>query len=213
MYRFLPVFACCLLWALPVADAVAQSWLEDYLVHRKPSFTEEGADSCYVCHAGENMRAMTESVHGNPDTPLSPAAKHECESCHGPGSIHISRAHGGRGFPPLIVFGKGDEAAPRDTQISACLYCHDGDDGSKPVIFEGTVHDRTIVKCSSCHKAHVRADPVMERGGQAPVCLGCHSAQENGHPKVGKQVPDFNRMGCAGCHRVHRLPKNTEGGG
>ena len=207
------VLACCALWALLAADAGAQSWLEEHLVHRNPSFTVQGAESCYVCHAGENMRAMADSVHGNPDNPLSPAARHECESCHGPGSIHISRAHGGRGFPPLIIFGYGAGAAPRSTQVSACSYCHDGEDGSKPVVFEGTDHDRSTVNCSACHKAHVREDPVMQRGSQAPVCLGCHTAQAEGHPKVGQRVPDFSRMGCAGCHRIHRMPKPAKEGG
>jgi predicted CXXCH cytochrome family protein len=202
-----------MLWASLAADAAAQTWFEDFFGHRKPSFTEEGAASCYLCHAGESMRAMSDSVHGNPDNPLSPAALQECESCHGPGSIHISRAHGGRGFPPLIVFGYGDGAASRDAQVGACMYCHDGHNGTEAVIFEGTVHDRMTVNCSACHRAHVRSDPVMERGSQAPVCLACHKAQEQGHPLVGRKVPDFSRMGCAGCHRVHRLPKNPDGGG
>lgn len=214
MLRSSQFLCCCTLWLLFTADASAQSWLDEYLVHRNPSFTEEGAESCYMCHAGENMRAMAESVHGNAENPLSPAADHECESCHGPASIHISRAHGGKGFPLLIVFGSGEDASTRDVQISACIYCHDGDEGSQPVIFEGTVHDRTVVNCSSCHLAHVPAgeDPVMTRSSQAPVCLACHQAQETEHPTVGNRVPDFGRMGCAGCHRIHRLPKNTTGG-
>lgn len=212
MPRFSQIVSWCALCLIIPADAGAQSWLDDYLVHRNPSFTEQGAESCYMCHAGENMRAMADSVHGKPDNPLSPAAQHECESCHGPGSIHISRAHGGRGFPPLIEFGKGRNKAPRDTQIAACSYCHDGEDGSKPVVFEGTVHDRMMINCSSCHKAHVREDPVMVRGAQAGVCLACHKKQADEHPQVGSRVPDFDRMGCAGCHRVHRLPKNSKGG-
>jgi hypothetical protein len=35
--------------------------------------------------------------------------------------------------------------------------------------------------------------------------------QKTEHRKVGRGIPDFNRMGCAGCHRVHRLPKAKEG--
>ena len=159
------------------------------------------------------MRAMAESVHGNPENPLSPAAQNECESCHGPGSIHVSRAHGGRGFPPLIEFGKGKDKAPRATQIAACTYCHDGENNGKPFVFEGTVHDRMMINCSSCHQAHVREDPIMVRSEQATLCGRCHSKQVREHPKVGRRVPDFERMGCAGCHRVHRLPKNQQGGG
>lgn len=212
MSRTERLLLCCVLWALSAVDAAAQSWVEEYLVHRNPSFTTQGAESCYVCHAGENMRAMAGSVHGNPDNPLSPAAGHECEDCHGPGSIHISRAHGGKGFPPLIVFGYGVTAASRSKQISACMYCHDGDGGRKAVTFEGTLHDRMIINCSACHQAHVIQDPVMERGSQAQVCFGCHLAARDHHPQVGRRVPDFSRVGCAGCHRVHRLAAKTEGG-
>lgn len=191
-----------------VGDAVAQSWMNDLLVHRTPSFTEEGRDSCLVCHSGEKMRAVAKSAHGDPDNPLTPFAQHQCESCHGPGSIHVSRAHGGKGYPPLTTFGYQRGAATRDQQVEACLSCHTNEEsGIKVTPFHGTLHDKWIVNCSSCHQVHAEADPVLNRRLQADVCLACHMNQKTEHRKVGNRVPDFSRMGCAGCHRVHRLPK------
>ena len=189
-------------------SAWAQGWVNHLLVHRTPSYTLGGADSCLTCHSGEKMRAVANSAHGDADNPLAPFAQHQCESCHGEGSIHVSRAHGGKGYPPLTVFGHQHGAAARDRQVDACLRCHaDEDSGIKVTPFQGTLHDKWIVHCSSCHKAHSEKDPVLNRGSQADVCLGCHSRQREEHKKVGQRVPDFSRMGCAGCHRVHRLPK------
>ena len=196
------------------SDAFGQSWMNDLLVHRTPSFTADGADSCLVCHSGEKMRAVSESAHGDRENPLTPFAQHECESCHGPGSIHVSRAHGGKGHPPLTNFGYRRGAASRDQQVEACLDCHsDESSGIKVVPFRGILHDKWIINCSSCHQVHVESDPVLDRPRQAEVCLACHMSQKTEHRKVGNRVPDFDRMGCAGCHRVHRLPKNENNEG
>ena len=193
---------------LAAGDASAHSWLNELLVHRTPSYTEEGEKACLVCHAGAKMRAVNKGVHGNHENPLTPFSKHQCESCHGPGSIHVSRAHGGKGFPALIEFGAGPRRALRDKQVGACLSCHEnGDIGMEVTTFTGTTHDRWLVSCPSCHQVHVESDPILERKQQPGICLACHIREETEHPKVGNRVPDFSRMGCAGCHRVHRLPR------
>ena len=159
------------------------------------------------------MHAVQDGVHWQSEHPRAPARLEQCETCHGPGSIHVSRAHGGKGFPPLTVFGYGRDSAPRDEQIRVCMSCHGGDvEGLEAVVFEGTVHDRTIINCSACHEVHAGKDPVLERSGQPEVCFKCHMKQKNEHPKTGSRVPDFDRMGCAGCHRPHRLPRPDQAG-
>ena len=194
-------------------NAVAGSWINEHLVHRTPSFTEAGAQSCLTCHAAEKMRAIAGSAHGDPEHPKSPAALQQCETCHGPGSIHVSRAHGGKGFPPLTVFGYGKGAASRNEQVAVCMECHRGDNDIKSVVYEGTLHDRMIINCSACHTAHIGPDPVLERKNQPQICFRCHIKQKDEHPRTGSRVPDFDRMGCAGCHRVHRLPEPGKGEG
>ena len=213
MYAFNRLLVFVVLLPGLATNVLAQAWVNDMLVHRTPSYTLGGAGSCLTCHSGEKMRAMEGSAHGDAENPKSPAALQECETCHGPGSIHVSRAHGGKGFPPLTVYGYGKDAASRNQQIAVCMGCHEGDDDIKAVPFEGTLHDKMIINCSACHTAHAESDPVLERKNQPEVCFGCHLKQKEEHPKTGSRVPDFNRMGCAGCHRVHRLPKPDKGEG
>lgn len=211
MYLLNRWFILAALFAGLETEVFAQAWVNDMLVHRTPSYTQGGADICLSCHSGDKMRAMAGSAHGDSEHPKSPGSLQECEACHGPGSIHVSRAHGGKGFPPLTVFGYGKGAAPRNDQIAACMGCHQGDAEIRSVPFEGTLHDKMIINCSACHTAHAESDPVLERKHQPEVCFGCHLEQKEEHPKTGSRVPDFNRMGCAGCHRVHRLPKSGQG--
>lgn len=206
--------AVLLLLLVALASSVhAQAWVNDLLVHRTASYTDSGAESCLVCHSGSNIRAMAANVHGDSEVAGTPAARHGCESCHGPGSIHISRAHGGKGFPPLTVFGYGPGSASRDVQLGVCFDCHSGgDEGAKAVTWDGVLHDKWIVNCSACHQSHAEVDPVLDRRQQAEVCFSCHMQQKQEHKKVGKRVPDFSKMGCAGCHRVHRAPKPEKSG-
>ena len=81
-------------------------------------FTTDGTDSCIRCHGGERMTVIAETAHGNVEDPHAPFAKQGCESCHGPGSLHVSRARGGAGFPALIRFGDDENSAQ---QKAACL--------------------------------------------------------------------------------------------
>ena len=202
-----------LLWVAFASNVHAQAWVNDLLVHRMPSYTEGGQEDCLVCHSGANMRAMSENVHGNAEIAGTPASKQGCESCHGPGSIHVSRAHGGKGYPPLTVFGYGPASAPRDEQVGLCMDCHGaGGEAASAVEWDGVLHDRWIVNCATCHQSHAEADPVLNRRQQAEICFSCHMKQKEGHKKVGKRVPDFSKMGCAGCHRVHRAPKPEKSG-
>lgn len=199
---------------LAAADAAASSWVNEFLVHRTPSYTADGAEGCLHCHSGEKMRSIAQSAHGNAENPHAPAATHGCESCHGPGSIHVSRAHGGRGFPPLTTFGRGAGAAPRDEQLDACLGCHAAEEtGTKPIVFRGSVHDRGPINCSTCHQAHSPEDPMADRAQQQATCFRCHAKIKENHPQVRNREVNFERISCGACHKVHDpAPKKSTGG-
>jgi DmsE family decaheme c-type cytochrome len=171
---------------------------------RVPSFTEDGTEACLRCHSGEKMRAIASSSHGNSENPGSPFAGNGCESCHGPGSIHVSRAHGGRGFPPLTTFGRGKDTSPREEQIHACLTCHaDTNTGTKRIGFIGSVHDKRTINCSTCHQVHVETDPLTDQDQQAATCYRCHRKQKEEHPRFEGKSIDFNALSCSTCHDVH----------
>ena len=177
---------------------------------RTPSFTRDGTESCLACHSGEKMRAIAASPHGDSDIPGSPENTHGCESCHGPGSIHISRAHGGRGFPPLIQFGRGQDASPREEQLHACLDCHAQESmGDSQVTFVGSAHDRRTINCSTCHNIHADSDPLSDRETQVATCSRCHRRHLADHPRFEDKSIDFDALSCSTCHDVH-VPATLE---
>jgi len=175
---------------------------------RTPSYTQDGSESCLRCHSGEKMRAIAASPHANPEIQGAPAQEFGCESCHGPGSIHISRAHGGKGFPPLTQFGRGKSASPREEQLSACLTCH-GDDsmGEQQIGFIGSAHDRRTINCSTCHKVHAETDPISDQDTQTKTCSRCHKRQLAEHPRFEDKSIDFDALSCSTCHDVHVAAK------
>ncbi|MDH3788067.1 MAG: multiheme c-type cytochrome [Xanthomonadales bacterium] len=171
---------------------------------RTPSYTADGSEACLRCHSGEKMRSIATSAHGDPQRPGSPAAEQGCESCHGPGSIHVSRAHGGRGFPPLTQFGRGKDAAPREEQLHACLSCHaDERMEDQRITFIGSAHDRQTINCSTCHTAHAGGDPISDRESQLATCSRCHRRHLEEHPRFEDKSIDFDALSCSTCHDVH----------
>jgi DmsE family decaheme c-type cytochrome len=205
-WQFLSGLLSALLLSLPVqliqgvrADAPAPA-------HRTPAFTAQGSASCLRCHSGENIRALNESLHGDAGHQGTPAAGRGCETCHGPGSIHVSRAHGGRGFPPLRTFGRGAGAAPREEQLETCLSCHAAEVGAaEPIGFFGSPHDRSTINCSTCHTLHAEVDPIRDRENQVAACRRCHRRQVDGHPRFEDKGIEFESLTCGTCHNVHAV--------
>jgi DmsE family decaheme c-type cytochrome len=190
---------------LSAANSLAQEPEAGSRVKRTPNYTENGAADCLRCHSGEKMRAVATSPHGNENNPHSPAAGTGCESCHGPGSIHISRAHGGRGFPPLTTFGRGSGVSPREEQLAACMNCHaEEETGMEVIQFVGSPHDKRTINCSTCHTVHAESDPIRDREHQMTTCRRCHRRQIDEHPRFEDKSIDFDALSCWTCHDVHQ---------
>jgi len=199
----------CLVLVLFALPAMAKDTSEPAHGKRTPSYTTEGAASCLRCHAGSEMRAVQAGPHFKPRNPGAPAFQHGCETCHGPGSIHVSRAHGGQGFPPLLAFGRGKDKAPRDEQVQVCMQCH-GTEGEvrKTIGFFGSPHDRNSINCSTCHTVHAVEDPIGEREKQQATCYRCHRKVKTEHPRFETASMDIQVLKCSDCHDVHRpLPE------
>jgi DmsE family decaheme c-type cytochrome len=189
-------------------DSAAQE--TDRKPTRAPGFTKEGSKSCLRCHSGEKMRAISAGPHGDTEIKGTPASAHGCESCHGPGSIHVSRAHGGRGFPPLTEFGRGSRGSPRDEKLHACLSCHaDESMGEMQTVFIGSAHDRPSTNCSNCHMLHAESDPMSDRETQTKTCSRCHRRDIKDHPRFEEKSIDFDALSCSTCHDVH-VPAELE---
>ncbi len=186
----------CLMFAVVISMAqVVES-------KREPIYTDKGTKACLVCHSGEKIRTVQTGVHGE----INPMAKHGCEDCHGPGSFHVSRAHGGKGFPSMVLFSRDANSSSRDDQVRACLSCHTQEAGGiKPVVFLGSAHDTPLVSCPTCHSIHTDSDRMADQAQQTTTCYGCHSDKKAEHPRFKGTTITFDDLKCSTCHNVHKL--------
>ncbi|WP_455221369.1 multiheme c-type cytochrome [Kaarinaea lacus] len=169
---------------------------------QQAQFTAEGVERCLQCHAGERMKLMAKTVHGNKNNPLTPYSIKGCESCHGPGSLHVSRAGGGTGFPLLMAFKQGE---PREQHLEACLSCHGKELGKRQAMkWKGYIHDGIGMTCVNCHQLHTTNDPMKDQQKQREKCAQCHAKQLDTHKKMGISL---DKMKCFGCHDVHKLTR------
>lgn len=202
----IPIFIIGLLFlfVIPVSHAEKQDTKKARSTGGpKAQYTTEGTQGCVRCHGAESITSMEKTVHGNKENPQTPYAKHGCESCHGPGSLHVSRARGGRGFPLLLAF-RGGEPAQRHTE--ACIGCHGKDVGKlKGMNWNGSVHATMGMTCVNCHKLHVEGNPLSEQKSQQEVCAKCHGKQITDHRRFENVGIVFDKLTCFECHDVHQL--------
>ena len=197
--------------------ATTQSEAQDSSRSAAPDaqFTSEGSERCLTCHAGESMTAVLDTPHGDATNPHTPFANYGCESCHGPGSWHISRARGGAGFPPLLGFHIEEATSDPDNidteaiaiMTQACTNCHENDMGETPGLeWAGSVHAEGPVTCVSCHTGmHSANQPMTQREEQVAVCSGCHEQAIADHPRFERSGIMFDNLTCYECHDVHQL--------
>ena len=209
IYRFALIFFCL--------TAVASSLAQDRgrSVVPEPQYTSEGTERCLACHGGEAMSVMAETPHGNLDNPLSPFSMEGCEACHGPGSIHISRARGGAGFPPLLGFHVREATADPENvdqdalmaMTSACTRCHSENMGDlEGIDWFGSVHAENNVTCVNCHsRLHSLEKPMADRKDQLETCNACHRDAIASHRTFEDRGIVFDRLTCYDCHDVHQL--------
>ena len=167
-------------------------------------FTDGGPEACLKCHGGPAMTLMADTVHGDADNPHAPFGQESCESCHGPGSFHVSSARGGVGFPPLNAF--KHVGAPKGGQFDTCLGCHAKTSGDRLGIgWIGSVHDVNGLSCSTCHEVHAAENMITDVTHQRNLCAGCHGFTNSKHDGFEDSGVRLERLTCSTCHKPHDM--------
>ncbi|PLX81537.1 MAG: cytochrome C [Desulfuromonas sp.] len=153
--------------------------------------TYVGAETCAGCH-DELAAGQAEAIHGRlADFELMEAEK-GCESCHGPGSLHVDDPDYGK----ILKFGEltGDEVA------AICSKCHT--DGSLMDWTHGE-HAFADVTCSDCHTVHGAGVGASLKKTDPELCYDCHQEQQAKANFPSHHPVKEGKMNCSSCHNPH----------
>lgn len=179
-----------------------------------PGATYVGSETCKGCHE-DQFKKMDATLHGRVlgDKGRTELQKHNCESCHGPGSKHLEdQANPANN----IRFGPKSRQTAAE-QNAVCLQCHQR---GKRLFWQGSQHEGRDVSCTTCHsiKSPQSARAQLRAPTQYDLCRTCHAvsvAQQNNwsHMPVRENYWPYtpvtrapNRQGpleCTNCHNVH----------
>ena len=167
-------------------------------------YTERGAAKCLLCHSDDRMALVENTPHGDRDNPRTPFAQHECESCHGPGSIHVSQSRRGKGRAPMIAYGR-DSHTSESLQTETCLGCHNQHENEfANLSWDGMVHQQ-LATCADCHKVHAGQDFMASRAAEIGACLNCHDNTNGEAPLIdwAGSLHANDQVACSSCHKLH----------
>jgi predicted CXXCH cytochrome family protein len=153
-----------------------------------PGATLVGNKGCVECHE-DTTAHFGGAAHDRIAVADAKLGDTSCESCHGPGSIHV-KAGGAKGT--IVNPGKSPDA---------CFQCHVDKRGEFALPHSHQVMNGKM-SCSDCHDPHV-GKATKGRGAslesENETCTKCHSTQEG--PFVFKH--NAMKEGCTACHSPH----------
>ena len=157
------------------------------------------SEKCAECHE-EITRNFRTATHARLKAPGDNAKNVGCESCHGPGSVHVNSG----GANHTII---NPQKSPE-----ACFQCHLEVRAQFQLPHRHPVLEGKM-SCSDCHNPHVgmaikgggtNMQQSIKGGGteflgQNDTCFQCHSAQRGPFVYEHEAV----RQGCVVCHSPH----------
>ena len=147
-----------------------------------------GSKACAECHSDVTSH-FAGATHANLMVAGDSAKETGCETCHGPGSLHV-KSGGGPGT--IINPGKSPQV---------CFQCHLDKRGQFNLPYSHPVLSGHM-GCIDCHNPH-QGDAVPTGGTQLTVtnqtCIKCHAQQAG--PFVFEH--EALRQGCTTCHEPH----------
>lgn len=200
----LVILVACIVAAMTFGVFSGDTQAQDNSNLPQAKFTGGGPEACLKCHGGPAMILMADTPHGNAGNRHTPYGQESCESCHGPGSFHVSSARGGVGFPLLNDFKY--VGTPKPGQFNSCIGCHaEPRPGHRGIGWVGSLHDVAGLSCSTCHETHALDASLAPIPSQQSVCGTCHGRANNKHAGFENNGILIDQLQCTTCHDVHML--------
>jgi predicted CXXCH cytochrome family protein len=212
-HRWLPAISVLAVAGLAAVAAISCSTVNRTVLvpPQIPGATYVGNKVCAECHTNYS-RLFPASPHARihlPDAPM--AGLTGCESCHGPGSLHVKGVGDRR---KLIVNPRKDPNACFQCHLDVhaefklpqhhpvvegkmnCVQCHDphGLDIRKPA--GGLAMARLNESCAQCHREQARP-VVFEHEALREGCLACHTPHGSINSKM---LVERDANLCLKCH-------------
>lgn len=161
------------------------------------SFGYVGAETCKTCHE-DKYESYIKTAMGNKLNPDTPAAKHECETCHGPGKAHVD-AGGGKGVGG-IKNPSVKSPLPVKEKNAICLQCHSA--GNR-AMWQGSMHQSKGLSCTNCHSMHAGNPKNLAKPTQPETCTQCHKQIKSQINKQSHHPIKEGKVFCTSCHNPH----------
>ncbi len=167
-----------------------------------------GMETCATCHEEVVKNYRLESHYG---TSLEEGEKikgEACESCHGPGSLHVDGSSDKskiiRYSPERCFACHADKKAQFQLQYHhpvpegqmTCLDCHEMHNADRAVHSPTSLERSSDEKCFKCHK-EMKGPFVFEHDAMREGCTTCHEPHGAVYTKL--LVADDNAL-CLRCH-------------
>jgi DmsE family decaheme c-type cytochrome len=156
--------------------------------------TYSGDQSCLGCHDKEQPGYERSPHHWAAD-PRTPAAKQGCETCHGPGSLHVEDPDHVRVINDFKIMKPGEINA-------TCATCHNR---GEHALWDGSQHERRDVSCVNCHSQHkpLSDKSLLKAKTETEICATCHRDKAAKLDRSGHMPLREGKMACSTCHNLH----------
>ncbi|HXW23253.1 MAG TPA: DmsE family decaheme c-type cytochrome [Xanthobacteraceae bacterium] len=163
--------------------------------------TYVGSQVCMGCHVAQTA-AFNQTLMGRVfRNPRNAQERGNCETCHGPGSLHV-KAGGGRGVGGIISFRLDDNSHTIEENNAICLTCHERGDRT---YWKGSPHETRDVACANCHQVMLRVSPKFQlaKGTELETCFQCHKDKRAEIERASHMPLREGKMTCSDCHNPH----------
>jgi DmsE family decaheme c-type cytochrome len=160
-----------------------------------------GSQVCLGCHVAQ-AAAFNQTLMGRVfRNPRNAQERANCETCHGPGSLHV-KAGGGRGVGGIISFRPDDKSRTVEENDAICLTCHER---GHQTYWKGSAHEVREVGCANCHQVMQRVSPKFQlaKGTELETCFQCHKDIRTATLRSAHMPLREGKMTCSDCHNPH----------